>query len=211
MKDQAFYFGCYGDKGHYLWVRGMIQVPAFHHDTSHCLYPFGRLIDGGFIARSVFGDYKQGRAWLSHVGDWTFLAFDDFSIDSRPQSHSTFVQSGRLGYDEMVAKCKADFPVIWARFTFEVFPAEPSVRPPMKKNVPGDNCPVCTEPEVEASGPRTVYACGSSDSDQRPGTFKLGPRCKAEILCPVCDDKGITNLRGAGHRANAICDGKPRS
>lgn len=33
-------------------------------------------------------------------------------------------------------------------------------------------CPNCRAPEVEASTPRTTYACGSSDYDQRPGTFE---------------------------------------
>lgn len=32
-------------------------------------------------------------------------------------------------------------------------------------------CPSCEAPEVEANTPRTTYACGSSDYDQRPGTF----------------------------------------
>lgn len=32
-------------------------------------------------------------------------------------------------------------------------------------------CPICGAPEVMADTPRTVYACGSSDYDQRPGTF----------------------------------------
>lgn len=32
-------------------------------------------------------------------------------------------------------------------------------------------CPICGAPEVEAMTPRTVYACGSSDYDQRPNTF----------------------------------------
>jgi hypothetical protein len=32
-------------------------------------------------------------------------------------------------------------------------------------------CPICGEPEVEANTPRTTYGCGSSDYDQRPGTF----------------------------------------
>lgn len=36
---------------------------------------------------------------------------------------------------------------------------------------PPDKCPVCGSPEVEANTPRTAYACGSSDYDQRPGTF----------------------------------------
>jgi hypothetical protein len=34
-----------------------------------------------------------------------------------------------------------------------------------------DGCPRCGAPEVAAETPRTVYACGSSDYDQRPGTF----------------------------------------
>lgn len=32
-------------------------------------------------------------------------------------------------------------------------------------------CPTCGAQEVEADTPRTTYACGSSDYDQRPGTF----------------------------------------
>ncbi len=33
-------------------------------------------------------------------------------------------------------------------------------------------CPVCGAPEVDAMTPRTVYACGSSTYDERPGTFR---------------------------------------
>lgn len=31
-------------------------------------------------------------------------------------------------------------------------------------------CPFCSAPEVDSNSPRTVYACGTSDYDQRPGT-----------------------------------------
>jgi hypothetical protein len=41
-------------------------------------------------------------------------------------------------------------------------------------------CPVCKAVEVEASTPRTVYDCGSSDYDQRPGTFLQSEACKAK-------------------------------
>ncbi len=34
-----------------------------------------------------------------------------------------------------------------------------------------EGCPSCGSPEADAMTPRTVYACGSSDYDQRPGTF----------------------------------------
>ena len=40
-------------------------------------------------------------------------------------------------------------------------------------------CPECGAKEVEASTPRTVYACGSSDYDQRPGSFVQSENCKA--------------------------------
>ena len=36
----------------------------------------------------------------------------------------------------------------------------------------GDECPICGAPEISANSPRTYYACGSSDYDQRPGTFR---------------------------------------
>lgn len=41
----------------------------------------------------------------------------------------------------------------------------------------GDKCPECGSYEVEAFTPRTVYSCGSSDYDQRDGTFKKGKGC----------------------------------
>jgi hypothetical protein len=36
---------------------------------------------------------------------------------------------------------------------------------------PSGKCPICGAPEVDAKTPRTVYACGASDYDQRPGTL----------------------------------------
>jgi hypothetical protein len=41
----------------------------------------------------------------------------------------------------------------------------------MNANHLGEKCPACAAPEVPATTPRTVYACGSSDYDQRPGSF----------------------------------------
>ena len=39
-------------------------------------------------------------------------------------------------------------------------------------------CPKCGAEEIDAMTPRTVYACGSSDYDQRPNTFKQSEECK---------------------------------
>ena len=39
-------------------------------------------------------------------------------------------------------------------------------------------CPKCGSVEVEAMTPRTTYACGSSDYDQRPNTFSQSEQCR---------------------------------
>lgn len=51
-------------------------------------------------------------------------------------------------------------------------------RPLMRSNDPPERCPNCGSPEVESNTPRTTYACGSSDYDQRPGTFTA--KCEAK-------------------------------
>lgn len=47
----------------------------------------------------------------------------------------------------------------------------------MISNVGRDKCPVFGAIEVDSGTPRTVYACGSSDYDNRPGTFNQSNRC----------------------------------
>jgi len=45
------------------------------------------------------------------------------------------------------------------------------------RNESSESCPGCGAPEIVANSPRTTYACGSSDYDQRPGTFVKGKLC----------------------------------
>ena len=55
---------------------------------------------------------------------------------------------------------------------------KPEIRPAMTRNIGGDRCPHCGSEEIDAMTPVTVYACGSSDYDRRPNTFKKGNKCK---------------------------------
>lgn len=48
-----------------------------------------------------------------------------------------------------------------------------------------EKCPMCGALEIEASSPRTVYVCGSSDYDQRPGTFEQSDICKATVTSSI--------------------------
>lgn len=55
------------------------------------------------------------------------------------------------------------------------------------KNIePKHLCPKCRAPEIEALTPRTHYECGSSEYDDRPGTFQQSSRCREKELeiCP---------------------------
>lgn len=38
-------------------------------------------------------------------------------------------------------------------------------------------CPVCGSEEIDAMTARTIYDCGSSDYDARPGTFRQSDKC----------------------------------
>ena len=42
-------------------------------------------------------------------------------------------------------------------------------------------CPKCGSFETDAYIPRTVYLCGSSDYDQREGTFQQSEICKLRV------------------------------
>ena len=50
------------------------------------------------------------------------------------------------------------------------------------------SCQECGSEEIESLSPRTLYACGSSDYDQQPGTFHKGSKCCPHELSPsdVC-------------------------
>ncbi len=113
---RCFYFGCWGDSGHYLW-----DEHANHARRGTGLPPslgVARL-DGEFAPK---GPQTEGRAALHHVDGWTVLAFWDRSVDRRHGSHSTFVAEGAHDFAAMVAIARARFPRVWGRYRFEVRP-----------------------------------------------------------------------------------------
>jgi hypothetical protein len=77
---------------------------------------------------------------------------------------------------------------------------------PMQRNLPGDRCEVCGAAEVDSMSPRTKYACGSSDSDKRPGTFKQGDNCRALLQsaeCAMIDVQDKKLLKKAERKAHS--------
>lgn len=119
------YFGCANrEGGHYLWMPGMQSVP-YHVQRDHLpgvLQSHG--LDGSY---APLGPEVEGRALLHHVHGRTVLAFWDRSVDQRGGSNSAFILRGVLTFEEAVARAKAAFPEVWARFTFDVVGAHEEV------------------------------------------------------------------------------------
>jgi hypothetical protein len=73
------------------------------------------------------GEYPQsphnqpeGVEILHHKRGWTALSFWDRTGDERITSNSNFFADEILTFDQIVEAAKAQFPTIWARFTFPV-------------------------------------------------------------------------------------------
>ena len=57
-----------------------------------------------------------------------------------------------------------------------------------------ERCPCCSSVEIASSGPRTKYDCGSSDYDQRPGSFEQTQKCKELIMNKAKELNTLANV-----------------
>src|SRR5438128_5998 len=123
MTDDMLYFGCWSGSGHFLYDKYGNYVRSgcpFHH----VMMGSGRIssgpgLDGGYCPQTKAYQPK-GVAKLTHISDWTIIAFYDRSMDKRYNSNAAFLTKGTHTFEEMVEAAKAQFPGIWARYKFEV-------------------------------------------------------------------------------------------
>lgn len=129
---RAYYFGCWREPGHYLWLPGTGGYPhkagraegellgsrSHSHDPKPGIIPWGYSLDGGLLTGSRY--YTEGVARVAQRDGWTALSFWDQSVDSRPGSSSTFVFDALLTPEEALAAAREAFPPIFERFTFDV-------------------------------------------------------------------------------------------
>lgn len=111
---RSFYFGCWLDAGHYFFNRSMRT-----ERDAHRAVPWGYGVEKLMPKAQV-----QGEAALHHKTGWTALSFADRSVDSRGNSHSTFVFEDILDFEDALAAAREHYPRVFQRFTFEVTPAE---------------------------------------------------------------------------------------
>lgn len=110
---KRYYFGCWGEPGHYLWTTSGNRVSCINNAT-----PWDwSALDCGLCPGGI---QVEGHAALHRKDGWTALAFWDRSIDTRPNSNSVFIAEGVHTAEEMGRISSVAFPRIWARFYFQV-------------------------------------------------------------------------------------------
>jgi hypothetical protein len=113
--DNAFYFGCYEESGHYLFRPGPMSTPSSSIPKDFPVKPYG-LLDGRLLRN---GPQPQGVCThYRGINGWTLISFWDRSVDSRGGSNSTFLCRGEHTFEEMLALFKEHFPTIVSRFKF---------------------------------------------------------------------------------------------
>ena len=104
----VLYFGCLRRLGHGL------------HDTSGRSMglkevfgtPWGTDIDGGMLAGKP---YTEGIVYYEQRGGWSAIDFCDYSVDSRPGSHSMFLTNSLVSSQLLLEEARAQWPGVFAR------------------------------------------------------------------------------------------------
>lgn len=114
MTTLVLYFGCIDRAGHYLFhpVRGDLSWQETKDGT-----PWSDNIDGG-----LFGDSRRKwEAGIVHTckkAGWTGIAWADYSIDTRPGSHSTFVVAADITTEQLLQLSRQQWPHVFSRHKF---------------------------------------------------------------------------------------------
>lgn len=103
------YFGCLGDTGHYLWDmtgRKIHTHPLGGSRTPAFLDSMGLLVEM----------YREGEVVVTHIDIiWTLFGWKDYSVDTRPGSHSLFLFGGHVEYAAAMTMIQDDFPTVLDR------------------------------------------------------------------------------------------------
>lgn len=114
MIDRMYYCGQRGRNGHYNWSSDGLTGYSLSRLAPDA--PFEHLDDPDRWC----GREGEGIAKLTHADGWTVFGFREYSLDTRPGSHSTFAAKGTHTSEDMEREGRRLFPDVWARFKFSV-------------------------------------------------------------------------------------------
>ena len=120
-----FYFGCVEEGGHRLWRSNEGGHPhRLYHEGLPADFPLksGRYdwLDGWFFEDAGGGSRikvppADGVVVTLHKGGWTICGFNDYTVDQRRNSNSSFIVRGTLTKEEVWIAAERHFPTVWAR------------------------------------------------------------------------------------------------
>lgn len=118
----AYYFGCVRQfaLGHYFMLPDLHQLGrSLEHADRAALTDLGprrMRIDGLYVPEDP-GVWAHGHTDGTALGvdGWTYLAAQDFTVDTRPGSHSTFLLRGHHTARATIAEAARLFPSIAVR------------------------------------------------------------------------------------------------
>jgi hypothetical protein len=119
--ENAVYFGCWRQSGHYFWRRASDGAMRNAWDAKD-IVPWGHHVDGGLFPRGS-EPRSQGDAHVFHKDGWTALAFPDNTVDRRPGSWSVFCLPATYDGPEALEIARDAFPEVFDRYTFDIVPA----------------------------------------------------------------------------------------
>jgi hypothetical protein len=182
--EPVFYFGCWGESGHYLWTENRQHVWRDEDERARLpkdwRAPDGTLCPGAIRVRGHWEHTEaqtEGRAMLHWHAGWTAIAFWDRSVDTRMGCNSVFMARGRWSFEAMIEIAKARFPSIWQRFKFQIthvgtIDHEPIPVPALLF------CPWCRTQHIDEgewlTKPHHVHTCGNPACGK---TWRVEPYC----------------------------------
>lgn len=132
---ECLYFGCIDRPGHHL--HGLVSQGTASYAWLGVRELRLQELFGGIDAKLCWNSshrhiQDEGRAFITHQGEWTALAFWDRTIDHRPGSNSAFFVQGRLTFSQMIRVIRHCWPKVWARFTFPIVEVDANGREVMQ-------------------------------------------------------------------------------
>lgn len=114
------YFGCHdAGTGHFWWKPGFKDrhlYPRYDREFPAERARLFQKIDGGFAPQPEV----PGHAKITHIEDWTVLAWWDRSVDHRPASNSALIVLGTHHFASMIELLGAYFPTVAQRQLQEI-------------------------------------------------------------------------------------------
>jgi hypothetical protein len=135
--NDCFYFGPIGRAGHFLWApcngnpswtdspgrRGWRQFIPWREEELDGRPQPKRPPDHSWQLKTEERE-PQGKYLFHERKGWGLIAFWDRSCDERSACCSVFLVKGATNAEEVIARAKLEFPMVFARFTFPLVPSE---------------------------------------------------------------------------------------